>query len=140
MTEFPQAYYAAAGDVNDIKTALNTSFGDYSTYFFTSDSVEAFESIETLRRLINLREAQVELARTALAAYESQVRSGGAYVYGEFQREAYESARQARLAAAAKEDEETFQADLDEALAVDTDNTLYLDRPEYSASRFKAWN
>jgi hypothetical protein len=87
---FPQAYYDAAGKVNDIKAALNTSFGDYSTYFFTTDTEEAKDSIETLRRLINLREFQVEQARQALKAYEYEVSVNGPRAYYEFQRQMIE--------------------------------------------------
>lgn len=87
---FPQGYYDAAGKVNDIKAALNTSFGDYSTYFFTTDTEEAKDSIETLRRLINLRAFQVEQARNALREYEYAVSVNGPRAYYEFQRQLIE--------------------------------------------------
>ncbi len=87
---FPQAYYDAAGKVNDVKSALNTSFGDYSTYFFTTDTEEAKDSIETLRRLINLREFQVKQARLALKEYEYAVSVNGPRAYYEFQRQLIE--------------------------------------------------
>jgi hypothetical protein len=87
--EFPQAYYDAAGSVNDVKQALNTAFGGYSTYFFTTDPLEAKDSIEELRKLINLREFQIELARRSLAVYEAEVKRNGPRKYGEFQAECY---------------------------------------------------
>jgi hypothetical protein len=91
--EFPKAYYDAAGAVNDIKSSLNTSFGGYDTYFFTTDTAEAEDSIENLRRLINLRESQVEQARQALATYEAEVKANGPRKYNEFQVESYNRRR-----------------------------------------------
>lgn len=87
--EFPKAFYDAAGEVSDARNLLNTSFGDYPGYFYTSDTTEAEESIENLHRLIALRERQIEMAREALATYEAEVKADGPHKYHAFQVESY---------------------------------------------------
>jgi hypothetical protein len=93
MTEFPKAYYQAAGDVHEIHSALNTSYGDYSTHFWTGEEDEAKESIDALRRLIARREAQIEKARLALAAYSEAVKTGGPRAYHEYVVESFRRQR-----------------------------------------------
>lgn len=91
MTEFPKAYYEAAGNMHDIHSALNTSYGDYSSSFWSMDEEEAKATIATTRRLIALREAQLEVAREALAAYSAAVKANGPRAYREFSVQSYEA-------------------------------------------------
>ena len=92
MTTLP-TYYEAASTIFDAKSALNSSSSGYSAFFFTTDPIEAKESIETTRRLIKEREFELEIAREALAVYEAEVENNGPRKYGEF------NAEQARLLA-----------------------------------------
>lgn len=86
---FPKAFYDLAGDMHDIHGRLNTSFGDFSHRgFLTSNDEDAKESVEVLRRLINLRERQIEEARQTMKAYEAMI-AAGTREWGEFQTESF---------------------------------------------------